>query len=72
VKLRARLLRIVSGDGGPASKTVLRGIARHRGELDQFAGIFRAMLDAGELVMYGDRKGALYGTPDRPPRRTRA
>lgn len=61
--LRTRLLRAVSGDCGPANKNVLRGIARACGELPRFESTLRGLLDAGELVMYGARKGALYGLP---------
>lgn len=61
--LRTRLLRTVSGDCGPASKNILRGIAKARGQLPLFAKVFRALVDAGELVMYGERKNAVYGPP---------
>jgi hypothetical protein len=63
--LRTWLLRAVSSGCGPAPKNVLRGIARRHGLLDQFEVTFRRMLDAGELVMYGERKAAVYGTPKR-------
>lgn len=61
--LRTWLLRTVSGDCGPASKNVLRGIAKAHGLLEQFERTFRKMLAAGELVMYGTRKDAVYGPP---------
>jgi hypothetical protein len=63
VKLRARLLRAVSGDAGPAVKAVLRGLARHHGALEEFEATFRAMLADGALKMYGQRKAARYGVP---------
>jgi len=67
MKLRTRLLRIVSGDCGPASKNVLRGIARAHGYPSdhEFNRALRELLDAGELVMRGKRKGAVYGPPKR-------
>lgn len=61
--LRTRLLRTVSGDCGPASKNILRGIAKAHGQLQQFTNTMRDLLDAGELVMYGQRKDAVYGPP---------
>jgi hypothetical protein len=67
MKLRTRILRLVSGEHGPATKTTLRGIARHHGFCEQFDATFRAMLDAGELVMFGDKRGATYGVRKRRP-----
>lgn len=61
--LRTRLIRTVSGDCGPANKNVLRGIAKAHGQLQQFANTLRGLLDSGALVMYGTRKGAVYGMP---------
>jgi len=60
VLLRTRLLRAVSNDCGPASKNVLRGVARAHGKADEFEQTFKAMVVAGELVMRGKRKGAVY------------
>lgn len=66
MKLHTRLLRAVSGDCGPASKNVLRGIAIGCGKRAEFEKTFRAMLGAGELVMRGARKNSVYGpTPTR-------
>lgn len=50
---------------GPATKAVLRGIARAHGFADRFEGIFRGLLDSGELVISGGRKCAVYGLPRR-------
>ena len=64
--LRTRLLRRVRSlpDGcGPTNKNVLRGTAKAHGQLPQFAKTLSALLDAGELVMYGTRKAAVYGLP---------
>jgi len=63
MKLSTRLLRAVSGDCGPANKNVLRGIARAAGQIEIFDETLRSMLDAGEIQMYGDRRGAVYGVP---------
>lgn len=67
MKLRTYLLRAVSSDCGRASKNVLRGIAKAHGKLEEFDQTFRAMLAAGELVMHGTRRGAVYG-PTQPRR----
>lgn len=61
MKLRTRLLRAVSSDCGPASKNVLRGIARSCGKVTEFDKTFREMLATGELRMRGARKNAVYG-----------
>lgn len=64
--LRTWLLRAVAPDhGGPATKNILRGIARHHGLLEQFDRTFRKMLATGELVMLGKRKNVTYGPPSR-------
>jgi hypothetical protein len=63
MNLRTRLIRAVSGDCGPTNKNVLRGIAKAHGQLPRFAKILRALLDAGDIVMYGTRKAAVYGPP---------
>ena len=61
MKLRTRLLRAVSTDCGPASKNVLRGIAKACGKAGEFDRTFRAMIAAGDLVMRGTRRDAVYG-----------
>lgn len=66
--LRTRIMRAVSGDCGPASKNVLRGIAQACGKVTEFDRTFRAMLAAGELVMRGTRRGAVYGADHKPRR----
>lgn len=59
--LRARILKVVSPEyGGPRAKSVLAGLA-HPGQ--NFDRVFKAMRDAGEIVRYRKRKGALYGLP---------
>lgn len=65
MKLRTRLLRAVSSDCGPASKNVLRGIAKAHGKLEEFDITLRTMLTAGDLVIFGARKNATYGLPRR-------
>jgi len=63
VKLNTRLLRAVSGDCGPANRNVLRGIARAAGQIESFDDTLNSMLGSGEIQMYGDRRGAVYGVP---------
>jgi hypothetical protein len=65
MKLRARLLRVVTGGCGPATKATLRGIARAHGLEEEFDDTFGAMLVAGQLVMFGDKRGARYGVSKR-------
>ena len=48
---------------GPATKAVLRGQCRNSWQRYKFNEILRGMLDAGELEMFGERKGARYGLP---------
>jgi hypothetical protein len=64
VKLRTRLLRCLA-EGGPASKNTLRGLARNWGKEPEFEAAFRELLDSGDLIMFGVRKGALYGARGR-------
>lgn len=67
--LRRRILRVVAPEsGGPRSRNVLQGLARTEPQRSAFGGLLEAMLEAGELAMYGDRKGARYGLPRRPGR----
>lgn len=62
--LRARILRVVEPEsGGPRKRSVLEGLARSPKQRAQFRQIFAAMLERGELVMLGDRRGARYGLP---------
>jgi hypothetical protein len=59
--LRARILKVVQPEfGGPRSKAVLSGLARPG---QNFERIFKQMREAGELIRYRKRKGALYGLP---------
>lgn len=61
--LRARILKSVSGVCGNASKAVLRGQARDERQRTAFPEVLRELLASGELVMYGDKRGAVYGLP---------
>lgn len=60
MSLRARILA-VTRETGPRSINVLRGLARTDRQKAAFDRIFRAMLDAGELVMHSDKRWAKYG-----------
>lgn len=65
--LRQRILDVTGHDLGPAKRTVLSGLARGK---DDFDKTFERMLERGEIVMYGDKKGARYGVPGwKRPRR---
>jgi len=66
VGLKARILRCVAPlpDGpGPATKAVLRGLCRDDKQRAAFPAVLRELLGAGELLIYGERKGARYGLP---------
>lgn len=65
MKLRAWLLRSLSGPCGAATKNTLRGLARSHGYVDEFEETFKAMIDAGDVVMVGDRCGATYAIAKR-------
>lgn len=61
--LRQKILRVVAPDGGgPRKRNVLEGLARGYKVAD-FDRTLAQMLERGELVMYGERKGARYGLP---------
>lgn len=65
--LRQKILRVVAEDsGGPRNRNVLRALARTYKVAD-FDKTFDAMLERGELVMYGDKRGARYGLPRSRP-----
>jgi hypothetical protein len=67
--LRQRILRVVApASGGPRKRSVLEGLARTERQRRGFDQVLKGMLEARELVMYGDRKGARYGLPRRPGR----
>lgn len=70
--LRARILKITQPDnGGPRKLAVLLALARTPVQIHRARSIVQQMLNCGELVMYGDRRGATYGVPGyRKPRRT--
>lgn len=62
--LRQRILRVVAPDnGGDRKRNVLLGLARTPAQRERANKIIDAMLDAGELVMRGERRGAVYGLP---------
>jgi len=48
---------------GPATKIALRGLCRSEKQRQAFPKVMREMLDSGELVIRGVRKGARYGLP---------
>lgn len=61
--LRLRILRVVAPEnGGPRKRNVLEGLARGY-KIADFDATLKCMLERGELVMYGDRRGARYGLP---------
>lgn len=63
--IRARILRVTTDGLGPRSRNVLEGLCRTQRQLQRFPLIFQQMLDSGELLKYGDRRGATYGPPKR-------
>ncbi len=66
--LRQRILRVVAPEsGGDRKRNVLVGLARTEGQRRKAGKIIDAMLAKGELVMRGDKRGAVYGLP-RPRR----
>ena len=64
--LRQRILRVVAPEsGGDRKRNVLVGLARTDGQRKRAGRIIEAMLERGELVMRGERRGAVYGLPRR-------
>lgn len=62
--LRARILTVVQLEcGGPRNKNVLKSLARTPAQVEEFERIFDDMLASGELVMYSDKRHAVYGPP---------
>lgn len=57
--LRARILRIAT-ETGPRPRRWWSYCAQGK---DNFDTTFERMLQRGELVKFGDRKGATYGVP---------
>lgn len=56
--LGRRILRLLEPEcGGPRKKNVLLGLAEPR----RVERTLRRLMDAGLVVMVGDRKGARYG-----------
>lgn len=59
--LRAQILKVVHPDsGGPRSRRMLDAIAIRAGKTENFV---QEMIARGELVQYGDKKGAKWGLP---------
>lgn len=64
--LRQRILRVVLPEsGGDRKRNVLLGLARTPAEKARAGKIIDAMLERGELVMRGAKRGAVYGLPRR-------
>lgn len=62
--LRARILKLVHPDGGgPRQRRLLEMMARTALERRRAPAVIDAMLENGELVMYGRKRGARYGLP---------
>lgn len=62
--LKARILKVVQlENGGPRKRSVLDGMARVSRQGAKFDEIFKSMLARSELVMYSDKRFALYGPP---------
>lgn len=59
--LGRRILAILA-EGGPRKKTVLVGIA---GDQKRAETTLRRLIDAGLVVMVGDKRGARYGLAKR-------
>ena len=72
--LKARIRAVVRlENGGPRNKNVLRTLARTPLQVEQFERIFDAMLASRELVMYSDKRHAVWAeiaeySPDDPHR----
>ena len=67
MKIGRRIVRNIV-ETGPASRAVIQGLARDDQLGDEILG---ALLEAGALVMIGDKKGAVYGTPQQKAARPR-
>lgn len=71
--LRLRILRLVHPEsGGPRPRRLLVAMARTMREKSRAELVVAQMIERGELVKYGDRKGTKYGLPGRPARRSQA
>jgi hypothetical protein len=55
----------------PATRLVLETIAEHHGARNGKV-VVNKLIDAGKLVMIGDKRGARYALPGTKPRRKRA
>lgn len=59
---RAAILKLVHSDnGGPRSRRLLEAVASLRGKDGK--KFVDAMIERGELLKYGDKRGAKYGLP---------
>lgn len=65
MKIGRRIVQSIH-EAGPASRAVIQGLARDERLGDEILG---ALLESGALVMIGDKKGAVYGTPEQAGRR---
>jgi hypothetical protein len=64
VGLQATLKRVLRPEnGGPRKRTVLEGLAKHYGYKADFDEVLKRMIDAGEIVMVGEKRGARYALP---------
>jgi hypothetical protein len=65
MKLAGWILRSVDPErGGAASKNLLRAVAKRHGATDgECDRVVRELIESKQLVMIGDRKGAMYGLP---------
>lgn len=62
--LRVRILKLVHPEsGGPRPRRLLEMMARTALERRRAKAVIDAMIERGELVKYGDRRGARYGLP---------
>jgi hypothetical protein len=62
MNMREKILRLVHPEmGGPRSRRVLEAAASNGGRDGKT--FIAGMIERGELLKYGDRKGARYGLP---------
>lgn len=71
MNLEARLLRSTDDEhGGPAPRTVLRGLAsRHGYTEEEFELAMAKLLESRRLKKYSDRRHSVYGHPGRRRKR---
>lgn len=62
--LQATLLRVLRPEnGGPRKRTVLEGLAKAKGYKADFDEVLERMIDAGEIVVTGEKRGTRYALP---------